>query len=199
MNRFVYGPGGIVMFDCVWSAEKPLPGVNQSRKYLRTFLCLFSSFPPNTWKKRSLFAGNSNYLLKLEKGLSSIKQIKNKSTDKQVYFDSLKGVLRTHTSFNVRPLFIYNLFIIYLFIYPFTYFHLTARSINCDWNFFLSGREHNFMKFGNSLIDSLGTPYDYRSVMHYSQNAFSKNGLPTILVKQEGVCVRYIIRLFTYH
>ena len=23
----------------VWSAEKPLPGVNQSRKYLRTFLC----------------------------------------------------------------------------------------------------------------------------------------------------------------
>ena len=93
---------------------------------------LFSSFPPNTRKKRSLFAGNSNYLLKLKKGLSSIKQIKNRSTDKQVYFDSLKGVLRTHTSFNVRPLFIYNLFIIYLFIYPFTYFHLTARSINCD-------------------------------------------------------------------
>ena len=56
------------------------------------------------------------------------------------------------------------------------------------------------MKFSNSLIDSLGTPYDYRSVMHYSENAFSKNGLPTILViKQEGVCVRYIIRLFTYH
>ena len=45
------------------------------------------------------------------------------------------------------------------------------------------------MKFSNSLIDSLGTPYDYRSVMHYSENAFSKNGLPTILVKQEGVCV----------
>ena len=55
------------------------------------------------------------------------------------------------------------------------------------------------MKFSNSLIDSLGTPYDYRSVMHYSQNAFSKNGLLTILVKQEGVCVRFIIRLFTYH
>ena len=46
------------------------------------------------------------------------------------------------------------------------------------------------MKFSNSLIDSLGTPYDYRSVMHYSENAFSKNGLPTILVKHagRGVC-----------
>ena len=77
---------------------------------------ILSSLPPNTRKQRSLFAGNSKYLLKLKKGLSSIKQIKNKNTDKQVYFDSLKGVPRTHTSSNVRPLFIYNLFIIYLFI-----------------------------------------------------------------------------------
>ena len=77
---------------------------------------VLSSLPPNTRKKRSLFAGNSKYLLKLKKGLSSIKQIKNKNTDKQVYFDSLKGVPRTHTTSNVRPLFIYNLFIIYLFI-----------------------------------------------------------------------------------
>lgn len=77
---------------------------------------ILSSLPPNTRKQRSLFAGNSKYLLKLKKGLSSIKQIKNKKTDKQVYFDSLKGVPRTHTTSNVRHLFIYNLFIIYLFI-----------------------------------------------------------------------------------
>ncbi|CAH3121587.1 unnamed protein product [Porites lobata] len=50
-----------------------------------------------------------------------------------------------------------------------------------------SGRKkHNFRKYDRSLIDSLGTPYDYRSVMHYSAKAFTKNGLPTLMVKQEG-------------
>ena len=61
----------------------------------------------------------------------------------------------------------------------------------CNWHylFFLSGKEHNFRKYDRSLIDSLGTPYDYRSVMHYSAKAFTKNGLPTLMVKQEGVRV----------
>ena len=40
MNRFVYCPGGIVMFDRPKNSMLgPLPGVNQARKYLRTFLC----------------------------------------------------------------------------------------------------------------------------------------------------------------
>ena len=84
---------------------------------------ILSSLPPNTRKKRSLFAGNSKYLLKLKKGLSSIKQIKNKNTDKQVYFDSLKGVPRTHTTSNVRPFysFIICLLFIYLSFYLFSF------------------------------------------------------------------------------
>jgi len=59
----------------------------------------------------------------------------------------------------------------------------------CNWHYFfvLSGNTHNFRKYDRSLIDSLGTPYDYRSVMHYSAKAFTKNGLPTLMVKQEGV------------
>jgi len=43
-----------------------------------------------------------------------------------------------------------------------------------------SGRENNFEKAQSSMIDSQGVEYDYRSVMHYSANAFSKNGLATI-------------------
>ena len=47
--------------------------------------------------------------------------------------------------------------------------------------------EYNFNKYGRSTIDSLGTSYDYGSVMHYDSRAFSRNGRPTIVPKQQGV------------
>ena len=43
--------------------------------------------------------------------------------------------------------------------------------------------EFNFKKINASIIDSLGTPYDYKSIMHYTQYAFSKNNQPTIEAK----------------
>lgn len=52
---------------------------------------------------------------------------------------------------------------------------------------YLSGTEHNFRKYPRSLVDSLGTPYDYASVMHYGGTAFSKNGRPTIVSRRPGV------------
>ncbi|KAL9181972.1 hypothetical protein ACHAXT_012315 [Thalassiosira profunda] len=42
-----------------------------------------------------------------------------------------------------------------------------------------SGRENNFAK--QTAVDSLGSPYDYGSLMHYSPTAFSSNGSPTIV------------------
>ncbi|KAK2854271.1 hypothetical protein Q5P01_006932 [Channa striata] len=43
-----------------------------------------------------------------------------------------------------------------------------------------TGMESNFMKV---QTNNLGTPYDFNSVMHYPNNAFSKNGQPTITAK----------------
>ena len=35
--------------------------------------------------------------------------------------------------------------------------------------------------------DYQGFPYDYYSILHYDSNAFSTNGQPTIVAKQDGV------------
>ncbi|KAG7242437.1 hypothetical protein INR49_022826 [Caranx melampygus] len=44
------------------------------------------------------------------------------------------------------------------------------------------GTESNFQKVNTN---NLGTPYDFQSVMHYSNYAFSKNGQPTIVAKSD--------------
>ncbi|XP_020619036.1 zinc metalloproteinase nas-15-like isoform X1 [Orbicella faveolata] len=51
------------------------------------------------------------------------------------------------------------------------------------------GAERNFHKYPRSTIDSLGTRYDYGSLMHYRSTAFSKNGRPTIVPKRSGVTI----------
>lgn len=53
----------------------------------------------------------------------------------------------------------------------------------------IPGFQSNFNKYSHSTIDSLGTKYDYSSLMHYGNRAFSRNGLPTIVVKTQGVTI----------
>lgn len=45
----------------------------------------------------------------------------------------------------------------------------------------ISEKRHNFNKYNRTQVDSLGAAYDYLSVMHYSETAFSSNGDPTII------------------
>ncbi|XP_068623853.1 hatching enzyme 1.2-like [Battus philenor] len=50
-----------------------------------------------------------------------------------------------------------------------------------------SGAENNFKKSDSQYTSGYGVPYDYNSVMHYSEYAFSKNSKKTIEPKVGGV------------
>nr|QNH72398.1 toxin candidate TRINITY_DN13930_c0_g1_i1 [Ceriantheomorphe brasiliensis] len=43
------------------------------------------------------------------------------------------------------------------------------------------GMENNFKKYSHGVMDNLGAPYDYDSIMHYPSTAFSKNGKDTMV------------------
>ncbi|XP_073942748.1 seminal metalloprotease 1-like isoform X2 [Choristoneura fumiferana] len=57
------------------------------------------------------------------------------------------------------------------------------------WENIRAGTEHNFAKYTNDTVTDFGVPYDYESVMHYPETAFSKNGNRTIIPLQENVKV----------
>lgn len=51
---------------------------------------------------------------------------------------------------------------------------------NDRWLSFLEGFEKNFESYGPDRLDSAGEPYDFDSLMHYDNQAFSKNGHDTL-------------------
>ncbi|XP_060644802.1 seminal metalloprotease 1-like [Drosophila nasuta] len=48
------------------------------------------------------------------------------------------------------------------------------------------GKEHNFEKYSENLVENFDQTYDYGSVMHYTPYGFSKNGEMTIVPLEEG-------------
>ena len=44
----------------------------------------------------------------------------------------------------------------------------------------LQGMRRNFVSYRHGPIDTLGEPYDFLSIMHYDNKAFTKNGRDTL-------------------
>ncbi|VDM47313.1 unnamed protein product [Toxocara canis] len=84
--------------------------------------------------------------------------------------------------------------IVHEFMHALGFFHEQARAdrdnyVTVYYENIQPGMESQFHSRPLSEIDHMGTQYDYQSVMHYDTTAFSKNGRPTILPKQQGVTI----------
>lgn len=64
--------------------------------------------------------------------------------------------------------------------------------------YFISGTEHNFAKYTNDTVTDFGVMYDYNSVMHYPETAFSTNGNRTIVPVQVSVKCKSSIAVITF-
>jgi hypothetical protein len=73
---------------------------------------------------------------------------------------------------------------------------------------YLQGKEHNFEKYSHGQIDTLGSAYDYDSIMHYGRYGFSANGQATLLAigdssrtlgQREGLSPGDILKLNTLY
>ncbi|XP_074845101.1 meprin A subunit alpha [Carettochelys insculpta] len=66
------------------------------------------------------------------------------------------------------------------------FYHEQSRTDRDDyvkiwWDEIVPGYSHNFVKYDDTFISDLNTPYDYESVMHYEPFSFNKNkDVPTI-------------------
>ncbi|KAG8512593.1 Meprin A subunit beta [Galemys pyrenaicus] len=76
------------------------------------------------------------------------------------------------------------------FLHALGFWHEQSRSDRDDyvqiiWDRIQSGKESNFNKYDDKSSNSLNTPYDYTSVMHYSKTAFRNGTEPTIVTRIE--------------
>ncbi|KAM6920480.1 meprin A subunit beta [Lycodopsis pacificus] len=74
------------------------------------------------------------------------------------------------------------------FLHALGFWHEQSRAdrddyVNIMWDRISAGRENNFNTYNDTTSSSLGVPYDYGSMMHYSKNAFRNGTEPTIVTK----------------
>ncbi|KAK6326643.1 hypothetical protein J4Q44_G00022880 [Coregonus suidteri] len=75
------------------------------------------------------------------------------------------------------------------FLHALGFWHEQSRYDRDDhvtivWENIEEGKEHNFEKRSASQTSTLGTPYDYTSVMHYGKDDFTNGNGSTIITKQ---------------
>ncbi|XP_056270089.1 meprin A subunit beta [Pseudoliparis swirei] len=74
------------------------------------------------------------------------------------------------------------------FLHALGFWHEQSRAdrddyVNIMWDRIEPGKEHNFKTYDDTLSSSLGVPYDYGSVMHYSKTSFNIASEPSIVTK----------------
>ncbi|XP_059197329.1 meprin A subunit beta [Centropristis striata] len=74
------------------------------------------------------------------------------------------------------------------FLHALGFWHEQSRAdrddyVNIMWDRIEPGKEHNFKTYDDTVSSSLGVPYDYGSVMHYSKTSFNIASDPTIVTK----------------
>ncbi|CAF3759357.1 unnamed protein product, partial [Rotaria sordida] len=84
--------------------------------------------------------------------------------------------------------------IIHEFLHTLGFEHEQSRPdrddyVRINWDNIQREMRYNFDKYDNIRVNTLNTPYDYRSLMHYGSTAFSINDSPTIEPIQSGVTI----------
>ncbi|XP_072296588.1 meprin A subunit beta [Eucyclogobius newberryi] len=74
------------------------------------------------------------------------------------------------------------------FLHALGFWHEQSRADRDDyvqimWDRISEGKGHNFNTYNDTTSSSLGVPYDYGSMMHYSKTAFKNGSEPTIVTK----------------
>uniref|UniRef100_A0A182JV62 Metalloendopeptidase n=1 Tax=Anopheles christyi TaxID=43041 RepID=A0A182JV62_9DIPT len=84
--------------------------------------------------------------------------------------------------------------IIHEFLHALGFVHMQSASdrdfyVTINWAAIQADRVSNFDRYGPTVVDDFGIPYDYESVMHYGPTAFTYNGQNTIIPKTSGVTI----------
>ncbi|XP_061228285.1 meprin A subunit alpha isoform X2 [Neopsephotus bourkii] len=102
---------------------------------------------------------------------------------------SLVGDQQTGQSLSIGAGCDYRAIVEHEVLHALGFYHEQSRTDRDDyvtiwWDEIIEGREHNFVKYDDSSITDLNTPYDYESLMHYQPFSFNKNeSIPTITAK----------------